>query len=194
MVWIIAQSAALFASTHVHHTYKLHTCFSCKWYFLSFLMCAFSSTVCLLLKVLRLTELWANFCWGGRRVSQGWQKHFSFGQATYSADVMHLCRGCETADYLHKALKNFDFDGSPVCCMQSICTWVCPLGKYWNFGSLRVHLLAIHISAQINGVCSQVGITAQELWHQTFTKSKSSWPTRCGVSCMDIPHPHPLGG
>jgi len=54
---IIAQSAALFTSTHVHHTYMLHTCFSCKWYFLSFLMCAFSSTVCLLLKVLRIINM-----------------------------------------------------------------------------------------------------------------------------------------
>jgi len=38
-----AQFAALFASIHVHHTFTLPTCF--KWYFLSSLMCAFSSTV-----------------------------------------------------------------------------------------------------------------------------------------------------
>jgi len=34
---------------HMHHmlthTHTLHTCCSSKWYFLSFLMCAFSSTV-----------------------------------------------------------------------------------------------------------------------------------------------------
>jgi len=31
-------------------TIHIHTCFSCKWYFMNFLRCAFSSTVCLLLK------------------------------------------------------------------------------------------------------------------------------------------------
>jgi len=76
---IIAQSAPLFASTHIHHihhTYTIHTSFSCKWCFSSFLMCPFSSTVGLLLKVLHLIETWANVCWGRRRVSQGWQKQF----------------------------------------------------------------------------------------------------------------------
>jgi len=55
---IIAQSAALFTSTHAHHTYMLYTCFSsklenyllCKLYILSSLMCAFSSTLRLLEK------------------------------------------------------------------------------------------------------------------------------------------------
>jgi len=35
-----------------------------------------------------------------------------------------------------------------------------------------------------------MSITPWELCHQdcqTFTKSNSSWPTRCGISCMDIP-------
>jgi len=41
-------------------------------------------------------------------VSQGWQKHFSFGQAKYSAGNVHLCRGCKAADYPCKALKIFD--------------------------------------------------------------------------------------
>jgi len=40
-------------------------------------------------------------------VSQGWQKHFSFAQPKYSAGVMQLCTGYETADYPHKALKKF---------------------------------------------------------------------------------------
>ena len=43
-----------------------------------------------------------------RRVSQGWQKHFSFVQAKYSAGVMHLCSAYEAADYLLEALKTFD--------------------------------------------------------------------------------------
>jgi len=47
-------------------------------------------------------------------VSQGWQKHLSFGQAKYSLGVMQLRRHCKTADYLHKAVKNFD--GSLVHC------------------------------------------------------------------------------
>jgi len=45
---------------------------------------------------------------GRRRVSQGWQKHFCFGQAKYSAGIMHLCRYCEAADFPYKALNNFD--------------------------------------------------------------------------------------
>jgi len=62
-----------------------------------------------------------------------------------------------------------------------------PPGKCWKLGSLRVHLLAIHISvsqAQINRLCSQTSITAHKLCHQdcqTCTKSNSSWPTRCGI-------------
>jgi len=49
----------------VHHTY------------MSFLMCAFPPlSVCCCLIV-----TWTNFCWGRRKVSQEWQKHFSFGQA-----------------------------------------------------------------------------------------------------------------
>ena len=85
---------------HKHYTtYTIHTFF------------------CLLLKVLCLIETWVNFCWGRRRESQGWQKHFSFGQAKYSAGIMHLCRGYEAADYLCKALKFFDV--ILVCWIQS---------------------------------------------------------------------------
>jgi len=39
-----------------------------------------------------------------------------------------------------------------------------------------------------------MSITAQKLCHQTCTKSNSSWPTRCGICWMDIPHLHTLGG
>ena len=39
-------------------------------------------------------------------MSHGWQKRFSFGQAKYSAGIMHLCRGCKPAYYPCKALKN----------------------------------------------------------------------------------------
>jgi len=46
-------------------------------------------------------------------VTQGWQNHFSFGQAKYSAGNMHLCRDCKVADFPYKALNNFD--GSLVC-------------------------------------------------------------------------------
>ena len=52
-------------------TIHLHTCFSCKRYFMNFFMCASSSTVCILVKVLSLIETWANFRWGRRRVRQG---------------------------------------------------------------------------------------------------------------------------
>ena len=91
---------------HKHYTtYTLHTCFIVV--FLELLdVCIFLH--CLLLKVLYLIETWVNFCWGRRRESQGWQKHFSFGQAKYSAGIMHLCRGCEAVDYLCKALTTFD--------------------------------------------------------------------------------------
>jgi len=68
-------------------------------------------------RFLCLIETWVNFCWGRRRESQGWQKHFSFGQAKYSAGIMHLCRGYEAADYLCKALKTFDV--ILVCWVQS---------------------------------------------------------------------------
>ena len=51
-------------------------------------------------------------------MSQGWQKHFSFGQANYSAGVMHLCGGCKAADYPCKALKNFG--GSMLCAKHTL--------------------------------------------------------------------------
>jgi len=69
-------------------------------------------------------------------VHKGGQKHLSF---EYSAGVMHLCRGCEAADFLCKALKIW---------MEVHCMWgyAPPKMKFWNLGSLRVCLLAIHIS------------------------------------------------
>jgi len=66
-------------------------------------------------------------------VSQGWQKHFSLGQAKYSAGVMHSCGGCKAAYYLQKLLKTFDGSGLGVS----------PPRKFWEF---RAHLLAIHIA------------------------------------------------
>jgi len=123
---------------------------------------------CLLLKVLCLIETLANFCWGRRRVTQGWQKHFSFGQAKYSAGDMHLCRGCKAAYYPCKAAyypckaQIFDVSlvgwaGYKACIYKGF--WP---EKFWHLGSLRVHLLAIHISAQINCVCSQMSIKAHQ--------------------------------
>jgi len=66
-------------------------------------------------------------------MSQGWQKHLhvSFGQAKYTAGIMHL-HLCKAADYLCKALMVV----SPLPQQR----------KCWYLGSLRVHLLAIHIS------------------------------------------------
>ena len=64
---------------HCSHTlmYTIHTCCSCKWYFLSSIICAFSSTVFCWRKT---SSCWrfsaslgmANFCW--RRVSEVWSK------------------------------------------------------------------------------------------------------------------------
>ena len=64
---------------------------------------------------------------------------------------MHLCVGCEAADYPHKAL-NFD---KVHCVKAHPCKGV--LGIHTNnLGPLRVHMLAIHIlvNAQINCICS----------------------------------------
>ena len=44
-------------------------------------------------------------------MSQGWQKHFRFGQAKYSAGIMHICGGCKAADYLHKPLHTVKMKG-----------------------------------------------------------------------------------
>ena len=48
------------------------------------------------------------------------------------------------------------------------------------------------VKAQINCVCSQMNNTANKLCHQdcqTFTQSKCSWPTRCGITCMQYTTP-----
>jgi len=94
-------------STHMvtyTHTHTLHTCCSCKWYFLGSLMCFFP----LLLekdqslpKVPCLFEIGgsgAKFYWERRRVSQGRRKHFSFVWAKYSVGVIHLHGDSEAAD------------------------------------------------------------------------------------------------
>ena len=55
-------------------TYTIHSRYTpALAVFLELLECAFSSHY-LLLKVVRLIETWANFCWGRRRVSQGTQE------------------------------------------------------------------------------------------------------------------------
>ena len=46
-------------------------------------------------------------------MSQGWQKHFSFGWAKRTSVVMHLCGGCKATDYPLKPLK--EFDGCMLC-------------------------------------------------------------------------------
>ena len=60
-------------------------------------------------------------------------------------------RGCKAADCPCKALKIFD--GSLVYCMWSMnllgSLGYFPWKHFLNFGALRVHLLAIHISAQL---------------------------------------------
>ena len=122
---VLRLEPGLFACTNVHNTYThthmltckhihiiysdtctLHTCGSCRWYFLNSLMCAFpplssgerpvaaegSSHLC-------DRGLWGIFLLGRRRVSQGWQKHFSFGWRKGTSVVMHLCGGCKAADY-----------------------------------------------------------------------------------------------
>jgi len=136
--------------------------------------------------------LGADSCWERGRVSQVWQNYFSFGKVKYSAGIMHLCIDCKASGYLHKAQN---FDGNTLHAKHTL---VRSLG--WNLGSLRVHLLVIHILVSqctnfLFTYCSQKSITASKLCCQdcqTCTKSKSSWSTRCGISCRDIPHP--LGG
>ena len=106
--------------THIHiicsDTRTLHTCGSCRWYFLNSLTCAFpplsssgerpvaaegSPPLC-------DRGLWGIFLLGRRRVSQGWQKHFNFGWAKSTSVVMHLRGGCKAAHYPLKPLKEFD--------------------------------------------------------------------------------------
>ena len=94
---IIAKSAALFehlhVSIHIHmhshaHTYTcthtLHTCcFSLQCVHFPPLSSAGESPQGSPSPSLWDRGLGANFCWGRRRVSLGWQKHFSFVQAKY---------------------------------------------------------------------------------------------------------------
>jgi len=99
-------------------TYTIHSRYTpALAVFLELLECVFSSTVC-------CWKLSTSLRHGQTSVGEGeeWvrgrRKHFSFGQAKNSTGIMHLCRGCEAADYACKALKNFD--GSLVCCTQSM--------------------------------------------------------------------------
>ena len=76
--------------THIHIHY---TCCSCKWYYMSSLMCAFpllSSAGERLVATKDSPPLW-NRCLGGKLLlgKEKSQKHFSFGQANYSAGIMH---------------------------------------------------------------------------------------------------------
>ena len=119
---IIAQSTALFTCTHVHNRY------TCTHMFTYTPAAAVSGTSwalwCVLFPPLPSDGerpvaaegsplLWdrglfkGNLRWGTRRVSQGSQKHFSYGQANYSAGVMHLCGGLGAAVYPCRVLKNF---------------------------------------------------------------------------------------
>ena len=50
-------------------------------------------------------------------MSQGWQKHYSFGQAKCSAGFMHVY--VEAADYPRKVLKN-SFNGSRLCAKHAL--------------------------------------------------------------------------
>ena len=72
-------------------------------------------------------------------MSQGWQKHFSFVQAKYSAGVIHLCSAYEAADYVLEALKTFD--GSIWCVRYALVRGSGrstlsppPQEKIWNLG------------------------------------------------------------
>ena len=79
-------------------------------------------------------------------MSQGWQKHFSFGKAKYSAGVMHLCEGCKAADYLCKAPKILAvYSPKHTLVRESEGSYPLPL-KILILGYLWAHLLAIHIS------------------------------------------------
>ena len=149
------------------HTHTLHTCCSSKWYFLSSLMCAFAAfcwrktSSCWRFSTCLRRSLGANFCWGRRKVSLGWQKHFGFGEENI---VQGLCIYAEAVKQLIIHTKCWKIL-MVVCCMQSrslkggllkVCPH--PPGKFSEFrisgdseylalfGSLKAILLAIHIS------------------------------------------------
>ena len=139
---------------HTHYIPALAV--SAKWYVLTYSMCAFSPAVCLLLKVLRLIETWANFCWGRRKDGQVWQKHFSFGQAKYSASVIGtyaeaakhvLVRGCGGIP-----LENFRWVLQLTNCHQT-CTnsnssewvWVWYMHAAYGYTTRRINMVpSIH--------------------------------------------------
>ena len=175
LMYTIYSSHALTCSHMLTHI--LHTCCSCKWYFLSSLICAFSSRLSSAgerqLPAEGSPPLWDGDL-GHFSVGEGeeWVR-CSFGQAKYCACVMHLCGGCEAAAYLRKALKSFD--GSTLHAKHTLegrSGYAPPSRK---LRSLRAHFLVVLISVNIC-VCSQVSIIACKLCHQDHqicTKSKN---------------------
>ena len=115
-------SYALMYTLHTHAltrthilTHTLHTCCSCKGCFLGFLMREFFSTVFCWRKTRRFSASCsgANFCWGRRSMSQGLQKHFSFGQAKYSTGIyVFMWRLWSSWLWWHNACKPHPFKGS----------------------------------------------------------------------------------
>ena len=85
-------------------THTLHTCYSCKWYFLSSLICAFSSAIICCKKTISCLRFSANRGLGGNVLLE----EKSDSRATYSAGIMHLRRGYEAADYGCKMLQKFN--------------------------------------------------------------------------------------
>ena len=130
--------------TYIHTYYMLVHNLQPKWYFLSSLMVAFSAGERPVVAE-GSPPLWdrgpskGNFIIIGEENSELGVAEALITSFEYSAGVMHLCRGCEAADFLCKALKIW---------MEVHCMWgyAPPKMKFWNLGSLRVCLLAIHIS------------------------------------------------
>ena len=120
--------------------------------------------------------LGGHFCWG-RKIG-GRSTLALVGQNIALVLCIYVEGAKEAIVYLLKALKNF-YDSSSTSPPPS------PPGKFWNLGSLRVHLVAI---CTIFKALRWVLQLANDII-RTARRSKSSWATRCGISCMDIPHP-----
>ena len=92
----------LYMHSHAHtYTHTLHTCCSCKWYFLSSLMRAFFSSAVFCWKRSVAAEgslpLWDSGLWGKlllekEKSESGMAEVLSIGQARYSVGDMHLCK------------------------------------------------------------------------------------------------------
>ena len=103
-----------------------------------------------------------------------------------------MCEGCEAADYPCKVLKGFD--GSMLHAKYTLerVSGGMTQGKFLNFGSLRVHLLAIYISRHKLTVFAHrliLHLTSYVVRTARLAQRVSSWATRYGISCMDLPHP-----